>query len=37
MNWKKHIFHWGKWNQSIGDSVHNAECFDKKGLENIYS
>ena len=22
MNWEEHIFHWGNWNEPIGNSAH---------------
>ena len=26
----KHIFHWGKWEEPIGNSAHTAECLTKR-------
>ena len=36
MNWEKHIFHWGKWNEPIGTSTYTAECLVKRSSKYVF-
>ena len=33
---RKNIFHWGKWNEPIGNSAHTTECLVKRPWRYIF-